>query len=194
MSQRVNAGLLTVFLIATLVALVSLVSCAGKKEEAAPATQTPSGEVSALVDTYQKLKALAVAGKVAQFCELRDSLTMANVRVYIEKTGGRVDSARINMWGENWPNVTGLSLVQDSTNGEWRRLTFTIPGSRDHKGREKSVYPVVLFRKNGSTWKVSNAFLMGSDKYDKNGRLILHKEMIYPAMFNLPPVFDELLK
>jgi hypothetical protein len=69
-----------------------------------------------------------------------------------------------------------------------------VVGSRDYKGTEKSTYPVVLFRKNGSDWKVSNAMLLGTDKYDKSGKLILHKSLTYPPMFSVPPDFTDLFK
>ena len=192
MTKNWNIKLFTPFLIGTIV-LIGLISC-GKKNEDSAQLQPPSKEVSALVDSYQKIKAIAMAGEVDQFRERRDSLTMATVDAYIARIGGKVDSARVSMWGTNWPNVTGLPLVQDTSNGEWRRLTFTIIGSKDFKGKEKSTYPAILFRKNGSTWKVSNALLMGSDKFDKNGQLILYKDMIYPPMFSIPPDFAELFK
>ena len=170
----------------------SLVSC-GKKDEQ-PQMQVQSKEVIGLVDYYQKMKALAMTGKVEKFREMRDSLTQAIVDKYIAKIQGRVDSERVSMWGKNWPNVVGLPLVEDSSNGEWRRLTFTIIGAKDYDGKDKVVFPVVLFRKNGSQWKVSNASQMGGDKVDKNGHPILLKDMIYPEMFKIPPDFSELFK
>lgn len=170
----------------------SLVSC-GKKEEQ-PQTQQLSKEVIDLIDYYQKMKELAVAGKVEKFREMRDSLTQAKVDEYIAKIQGRVDSERVNMWGMNWPIVVGLPLVEDSSNGEWRRLTFTVIGAKDYRGKDKVVFRVVLFRKNGSQWKVSNAFQMGSDKVDKNGHTVLLKDMVYPAIFCIPPDFSELSK
>jgi hypothetical protein len=192
MTKSVNARLVTACLITTLT-LVGLISCGKKQDEAAP-MKSPSKEQIALVDAYQKTKSVGMTGNVAEFRKMRDSLTMATIDAYIVRIGGKVDSARVTMWGTQWPNVTGLPLVEDSSNGEWRRLTFTIIGSRDKTGKEKYVYPVVLMRKNGSTWKVSNAILMGGDKFDHEGKIIPFKDVPFPPMFSIPPVFDELFK
>jgi hypothetical protein len=180
-------------LTAAILLALGLFGC-GEKKPAEQKPIPPTSDLSRLVEYYQRMKRFGMEGKVVEFQALRDSVTKVRVDYFLSTHGGVIDSARVATWAYTWPNIEGLPLMQDTSDGEWRRLTFYIEGLKDKNGVEKMTYPVVIYRKNGNVWRVSNSSLLGSDKMDKDGRPILLSQLTYHKMFRIPPDFEDLLK
>lgn len=176
-----------------ILATTFLLSACGTKQET-PAISGHGGEIANMVTAYNAIRAAGLGGNVDKFLALRDTVTMAAVRTYFGNIKAPIDSARVALWAGNWPPVDGLRVAQDTSDGQWRRLTFIKEGVIDVKGIEKIVYPVVIFRKDGDNWRVSNAMTMGSDKFDKQGNFVLLSQMTYHPLFQMPPSFDQLLE
>lgn len=171
-----------------LVALLILVSCGGGRQEGAEL----SDEVKEMVRYYESMREIGLAGDVEKFLEMRDSVTNAEVAAYFEWRRFVLDSAKVSSWAYNWPSVAGLPLEQDTSDGEWRRLTFRREGFHDKDGKEQVIYPHVLFRKNGDIWKVSNASSLVSYRYNDDGSLRTLSQLTYNKLFLVPPSFDPL--
>jgi hypothetical protein len=119
-------------------------------------------------------------------------LTNGEIAEYFKRKGWEIDSAKVSGWAYSWPDVAGMPLEQDSTNGEWRRLVFKRCGYKDDQGKEQCLYPVILLRKNGDEWKISNASRLAAYRYNDDGSEIKLSDLRFHKMFRLPPSFIDL--
>ena len=111
---------LVVVLCALLAGTILLISCGSDSSEG----DKLSGDIREMVRYYQEMKELGLAGDVEAFLARRDSVTKDEVGRYFEGKGWVIDSTKVSNWCFNWPDVAGLPLVQDTGDGEWRRLLF----------------------------------------------------------------------
>ncbi len=149
-------------------------------------------EVTQLVRKYQEMKTAGLRNQMSKFVHMRDSVTRMEVADYFRRTKRVIDSAKIYQWAFNWPDVAGLPLVQDSTNGRWRRLVFRQCGLMEASGREDCIFSVVLFGKDGDQWNISNACKIGAHHYDNDGSEVRVNDLDFNALFLLPPSFEPL--
>ncbi len=151
-----------------------------------------SSEVTQLLWQYEHMRELGRAGQADSFMARRDSVTSAFAKGYYSRANRSIDSGVVWRGAADWPDVAGLPLIQDTTDGQWRRLTFVTTGARNKKGQQMMLYPIIMFRKEGSTWKVSNASRLLAPKFDKNGKEVLFSSLTYGQMFCVPPVIPNL--
>lgn len=151
-----------------------------------------SSEVTQLLWQYEHMRELGQAGRADSFMAMRESVSVALVKDYYGRVKVPIDSAVVWRWAGEWPDVAGLPLIQDTSDGQWRRLTFVTTGVRNKKGQQMMLYPIILFRKEGSVWKVSNASRLLAPKLDKNGKEVLFSSLTYNPMFCIPPVIPNL--
>jgi hypothetical protein len=149
-------------------------------------------EQTELVRYYQEMKQFGLAGNVDSFWTRRDSVSKAFILDMFKRHGTGLDSHIVASWAYTWPDVAGLPLVQDSSDGRWRRLVFIIDNLVDSAGRQKTLYPVIMFRKEDGQWKVSNASRLASYKFDKQGKEIPFRSLTFHEMFRIPPTFPNL--
>ena len=95
-------------------------------------------------------------------------------------------------WAVTWTVVDDLELVQDSSNGEWRRLVFLETGFADDEGNPYIKYPMVLYHLVEDDWVFSNATQLGSYKLDHQGNEIQIEDLKFHSLFELPPTFPDL--
>ncbi|MCK5126430.1 MAG: hypothetical protein KAR42_09255 [candidate division Zixibacteria bacterium] len=155
-------------------------------------SRLPNAEQRELIRYYEDMKKIGLEGDRYNFIEMRDSVTHYIVVKYLMQIGRAVDSKKVSDWAYNWPNIAGLPIVDDSTDGEWRRIVFMRPSVYEENGREKTLYPIVLFRFDGEVWKVSNASTKKSYTTTIDGDSILFKDFTYHKMYNVPPDFSDL--
>lgn len=180
-------------MIMIMAAILVTVGC-GKKESETDQGDKLTSEQRQMVRDYLTIKDTGMAGNAGQFMDLRDSLTGARVRTYFEMTNRVIDSLQVRQWAYYWPSVAGLSVVEDTSDGEWRRLLFHIATGVDDQGVEKSNYVIVLFRKNGEVWKVSNASLLMAPVLNPDGSRKTIDQLTYHRLFRIPPDFSDLEK
>ena len=164
----------------------------------------PNKEELDLIRYYLKMKEIGLAGDKDTFNEMRDSLTHAKIQTYFSHWERVIDSKKVSDWAYNWPDIAGLPIVEDTSDGEWRRLVFRGPWIRDivdrqdslNPGREKAIYPLIMFRNNNGTWKVSNASRWKSYRYDNDGNEIKYETFSphYHKFYRIPPDFIDLEK
>jgi hypothetical protein len=182
-----NAGLL---LCLAVIIMMIAISCGSEEEKGA----TLSGDVSELVRYYHTMKQVGLAGRVDEFLDMRDSLTRAEIDSYYSWKGWTFDSIKVSDMAYHWPDIAGMALEQDTTYELWRRLVFRQCELYDTAGKEQCLYPVVLFRKNGDVWKVSNASRLASYRYNDDGSLRTLDQLSFHKLFRLPPDFIDLKK
>jgi len=170
---------------------LAIVGC-GKKESETNQGDKLTTEQRQMVRDYLTIKEVGLTGNVGQFMALRDSLTGAKVRAYFEMTKRVIDSLRVVQWAYYWPSVAGLPVVEDTSDGEWRRLLFHQATGVDDQGVEKSNYAIVLFRKNGDVWKVSNASSLMTPVLNPDGSRKTIDQFTYHRLFRVPPDFRDL--
>lgn len=190
MSYR-HIQLLHIFFAAIILLSTALLSGCGTKSGQ---PQELTDEQEELVRYYHTMKDVGLTGDVKAFNEMRDSLTRDKVMTYFRDGRRIVDSAKVSNWAYYWPDVAGLPIVQDSADGEWRRLLFMRDDLTDKDGREMAVYPMILFRKNNDTWKVSNASRLKSYKFDLEGNPRTVADFTYHELFRIPPDFSDIEK
>ena len=172
-----------------LLVILLCTSCGGDK----PKGSKIGGEVTELVRYYQEMKNLGLAGNVQEFLDKRDSVTQAEIAAYFKWKGWTIDSAKVSNWTFNWPDVAGLPLEQDTSDGQWRRLVFRQEGQRDQKsGKEMIVFPMIMFRKDGDQWKVCNASRFVGFKLNNDGTPQTLSQFQFHEMFSIPPSFESL--
>ncbi|MEZ5357565.1 MAG: hypothetical protein R3F48_01960 [Candidatus Zixiibacteriota bacterium] len=171
--------------------LFCFVSCDSQKtgEE-----NKPNKEQRELIDYFLRMKEAGLDKDMLTFLDMRDSLTQAKVAAYFTHWGRAINGLKVSEWAYNWPQVVGLPIIEDSTNGEWRRLIFKMPDVYDKEGRRKAVYPIIMFRNNDGVWKVSNASRKSSYYNTIDGDTIKFSDFTYHPFFQLPPNFDDLNK
>jgi len=170
--------------------IIGIVSCRGKGE----AQTKLSPEEIQLVKRYQEMKMAGIRNQRSKFMHMRDSVTRMEVANYFRRTGRIIDSTTIYHWAFNWPDVAGQPLVQDSTNGRWRRLIFRQCGLINAVGIEDCVYSVVMFGKDRDEWNISNAYRIGGHRYNDDGSEFSVADLRFNEMFRLPPSFEPLYK
>lgn len=175
-------------LVICLLALLSLAACGSEKNASVPRVERDEG----LIQYYNQMREIGLAGKVDEFVAMRDSVTNAEVATYYAGRGWELDSARVSDWAFNWPEVNDLPLIQDSIHGEWRRMVFEKCGIFDKAGMEKCMYPIIMWRKDGNQWKVSNATRMAAPRYKSDGSLLTMDQLNFHLMFSLPPSYAHL--
>ena len=106
-----------------------------------------SSEVTQLLWQYEHMRELGRAGQADSFMARRDSVTSAFAKGYYSRANRSIDSGVVWRWAADWPDVAGLPLIQDTTDGQWRRLTFVTTGARNKKGQQMMLYPIIMFRK-----------------------------------------------
>lgn len=179
--------------LATLTGLILLLPAAcGKGSSQPEKITTLNAEQTELVRHYQEMKQLGLQGKVDSFVARRDSVTMAFIMDMFKRHGSTIDSATVAGWAYTWPDVAGLPLVQDTSDGLWRRLVFIIDNLADSAGRAKALYPIVMFRKENGQWKVANASRLAAYKFNKQGKEIPFTSLTYHELFRIPPTFPNL--
>jgi hypothetical protein len=172
-----------------LLAVMLCASCGGDK----PKGSKISSEVTELVRYYQEMKNLGLAGNVQEFLDRRDSVTKAEIAAYFKWKGWTIDSAKVSNWTFNWPDVAGLPLEQDTSDGQWRRLVFRMESQRDQKtGKEIIAFPIIMFRKESGQWKVSNASRFVGFKLNNDGTPQTLSQFQFHEMFRIPPTFEGL--
>jgi len=165
-------------------------SCSSEKD--AGKGMEISGETTELIRYYQEMKEIGLRGEVEAFLERRDSVTKAEVGAYFDRKGWIIDSAKVSNWAYNWPNVAGMTMVEDSIHGPWRRMVFRQCGMFDEQGREQCIYPMIMWHKDGDQWKVSNASRLAAFRYDNEGNEVDILRLTFHRMFRLPPSFIDL--
>jgi hypothetical protein len=178
-----------IFLVVGLLVSSLLASCSSGDKPQAQFSQ----EVQDLVRKYLEMKQIGLEGRVHEFLSLRDSVTNAEIRAYYRMKQWVLDSLRLSNMAFNWPDIAGLPLLQDSGDGQWRRLIFVRCGQKDKNGREQCFYPVIMFRKNGDVWKFSNASTLISHKLNEDGSPRTLSQLTFHKMFCIPPSFVDLL-
>ena len=179
----------TIGLLAGLIPMLLLLAACGSEKK----MSMPSGETAEdLIEYYNTMRQVGLAGKVAEFVAMRDSVTNAEVADYYKWHGWELDSAKVSNWAFNWPEVDDFTIVQDTISGLWRRILFQKCEIFDKDGREKCLYPMILFRKEGDQWKVSNATRMAAPRYTLEGNPITLDKLTFHRMFGLPPSFEDL--
>jgi len=168
--------------------LIVLVSCGSKRRKPIPL----SPEQSEMIKYYQTMKQKGIAGITSQFIDMRDEKTMDFVDELFIKRLRRVSPDIVQKWAYSWPDVAGLPLIQDTSDGEWRRFVFVQEGPPDPHGRERLIYPMVIWRWNDTIWKVSNASRLMSTKEDADGNEIVFSDLQVNDMFRIPPHFPDL--
>lgn len=177
----------------TLVGLVLLLPAACGKGNSQPEKITKlNPELTELVRFYQEMKQFGLAGNVDSFWARRDSVSKAFILDMFGRHGTVVDSAVVAAWSYTWPDIAGLPLVQDTGDGQWRRLVFIIDSLVDKEGRQKALYPVVMFRKENGGWKVANASRLAAYKLDKQGKEVPFRSLTFHELFRIPPTFPNL--
>lgn len=166
------------------------ISCGSKDK---PQTNL-NPEVTQLVRKYQEMKTAGLRNEMSKFIHMRDSVTRMEVSNYFRRTKRVIDSAKIYQWAFSWPDVAGLPLVQDSTNGRWRRLIFRQCGLTDAAGIDDCIFSVVLFGKDGDVWNISNACKIGQHHYKADGSEISVDDLDFNDLFLLPPSFEPLYR
>jgi hypothetical protein len=180
-------------LLVTVVGLVLLLPAACGKGKSQPEKITKlNPELTELVRYYQEMKQFGLAGNVDSFWARRDSVSKAFILDMFGRHGTTLDSAVVAAWAYTWPDVAGLPLVQDTGDGQWRRLVFIIDSLVDKEGRQKALYPIVMFRKENGEWKVANASRLAAYKLDKQGKEIPFSSLTYHELFRIPPTFPNL--
>ncbi|MDD4050860.1 MAG: hypothetical protein PHR28_03025 [candidate division Zixibacteria bacterium] len=180
-------------LLATLVGLILLLPTACGKGNSQPEKITKlNSELTEMVRYYQEMKQFGLAGNVDSFWARRDSVSKAFILDMFGRRGTVLDSGVVAAWAYTWPDIAGHPLVQDTTDGQWRRLVFIIDSLVDKDGRQKALYPVVMFRKENGQWKVANASRLAAYKLDKQGKKIPFKSLTYHELFRIPPTFPNL--
>ncbi len=154
----------------------------------------PNQDQKDLIRYYLQMKEAGLKKDIMTFTDMRDSLTHVKVKMYFSNWGRVINGRKISDWAYNWPDVAGLPILEDSTYGEWRRLIFKMPDVKDKEGRVKAVYPMIIFRNNNGTWKVSNASRKSSYYKTIDGDTIMFDDFMYHPFFRLPPTFEDLLK
>lgn len=147
-----------------------------------------------LINYFVTMKSAGLNKDMLTFIDMRDSLTHAKVAEYFTAWGRAINGQKVSEWAYNWPDVVGLPIVEDSISGEWRRLIFKMPDVEDKEGRLKAVYPIIMFRNNNGTWKVSNASRKASYYNSIDGDTIKFSDFTYHPFFQLPPNFSDLNK
>jgi hypothetical protein len=180
-------------LVAILAGLALLLPAACGKSDSQPEKITKlDPELTEMVRYYQEMKQLGLAGNVDSFWARRDSVSKAFILNMFRMHGSTLDSNVVASWAYTWPDIAGLPLVQDSTDGQWRRLVFIIDNLVDSAGRQKALYPVIMFRKENGQWKVANASRLAAFKFDKQGKEIPFRSLTYHDLFRIPPTFPNL--
>ncbi|MEE9441940.1 MAG: hypothetical protein V3V99_04665 [candidate division Zixibacteria bacterium] len=173
-----------------LIASLLIISCGSDSGD----PKKLSSEQTGLVRKYQTMKLAGMAGDVTAFLSMRDSVTNVEIGNYQKNWGWTIDSTKVSNWATNWPDVAGLPIFQDTTDGEWRRLVFAHEPTINEKGEEVILYSVILWRKNNDEWKVSNATRMMGRLYNPDGTKAVLNEFSFHRLFRIPPVFDDLHK
>lgn len=180
-------------LLVTLVGLTLLLPAAcGKGDSQPKKITTLNSEQTEMVRYYQEMKQFGLAGNVDSFWARRDSVSKAFILDMFGRRGTVLDSGVVAAWAYTWPDIAGLPLVQDTSDGQWRRLVFIIDSLKDNEGRQKALYPIVMFRKENGRWKVANASRLAAYKLDKQGKEIPFKSLTYHELFRIPPTFPNL--
>jgi len=151
-----------------------------------------TAEQTDLIRYYHQIKQAGQAGRIDLVLRERDSVTMDFVRRFFEMRGIPIDSNIVASWANSWPDVAGLPLIQDSINGNWRRLLFMIDGIRDKENREKILLPILMFRLENGEWKFSNTSRLSSFKYGPDAKPIALEDLTFHEMFRMPPSFPDL--
>lgn len=165
--------------------------CGKGKSEPTPTTSL-SPEVTELVRYYEEMRQFGRTGQIDSFWARRDSVTSAFTKDLYRRNQKAIDSVIVFKWVDTWPNIAGLPLIQDTSNGEWRRLVFVVDSLQDKSGRVKTMYPIVLFRKEGAVWKVSNGSRMSAYKATKKGEALPFSHLTFHDLFCIPPIFPNL--
>lgn len=180
-------------MVVILVGLALLLPAACGRKQAQPDKIVQlSPEQTELVRNYLEMKQIGLAGNVDSFWARRDSVSKAFILDMFKMHKTTLDSHIVSAWAYTWPDVAGLPLVQDSSDGQWRRLIFIIDNLVDSAGRQKALYPVVMFRKEHDQWKVANASRMSAYKFDKQGKEIPFASLTFHELFRIPPTFPNL--
>lgn len=153
-----------------------------------------SSEQTEMVRYFQTMKLAGLAGDVNTFLSMRDSITNAEIGNYHKNWGWKVDSTKVVNWTTNWPDVASLPIMQDTTDGEWRRLVFNHPPTINEQGQEVELLIVMLWRKNNDEWKVSNVSRIMAPIFNPDGSKYVLNEFSFHRFFRIPPIFDDLRK
>lgn len=180
---------LVMMLVGTALFLPAACGTSGSQPEK---TAVLDAEQTEMVRYYLEMKQMGLDGNVDSFWARRDSVSKAFILEMFKRHGTSLDSRIVGSWAYSWPDVAGLPLVQDSSDGQWRRLVFIIDNLVDSAGRQKALYPVVIFRKENGQWKVSNASRLAAYKFDKQGKEIPFRTLTFHEMFRIPPTFPNL--
>lgn len=173
------------------VCLILLSGC--EKGDPGIKTSEPTAEQIEVIREYVKLKAIGMDGKLGQFIQLRDSITMQIIAEYFARSDRSIDAKQVKSWATNWPEVAGLPIVQDSTLDRWRRIVFKRPTVFGDNTVEKAIYPILFFGLNDGEWRVSNATKVRSNMYNPDSTLRTIDQFTYHDLFRLPPDFTTLL-
>ncbi|MFH1700894.1 MAG: hypothetical protein ABIE07_09935 [Candidatus Zixiibacteriota bacterium] len=167
-----------------------IISCGGNSGD----PDKLSSEQVELVRKYQTMKLAGLAGDVKTFLSMRDSVTNFEIGNYHKNWGWTVDSTKVVKWTTNWPDVAGLPIIQDTSDGEWRRIVFTHAPTILEDGKEAVMCVVIILRKNGDEWKVSNVTRSMNSVNNPDGSKAVLNELSFHRLFRIPPVFDDLRK
>lgn len=192
MKISVKAMKMAVLVGGSVLTILFLAACgSGETKTEAPAVIEKSADVTELVAKYSEMKRLGLAGEVDAFLARRDPTILVLIKELYAFRNVEIDSTTISDWAVTWTVVDSLDLVQDTSNGEWRRLVFREGGYADDDGNPYIKYPVILYHLVNDDWMFSNATQIGSYQFDPEGEEITVKELVFHDLFKLPPVFPE---
>jgi hypothetical protein len=158
-------------------------SCQAVQDEQAG---VPSPLADSLMSIFVDMTEAVRGNEPDRFFELVHPDEVHNLQAISRKHGYSSLKAYLRSQLHGWPDPDTLVFADITTTGSYARLALTGPGSRLGWGEERVRYTFLLFKRDGTQYKLAAMTGFEKERYDLYGHEITYHETDLPPKLRFP--------